>query len=146
MLVDVIKSDINKALKHGDAQVLSTLRMVFATIQNKGIEKRSVGKELTDEDVIEVLRQEVKKRKETISLAQKGDREDLVKKEGEEIKIIEKYLPQLMSSDEILKVVRQLAGNGLKDFNSLMKESMKLLKGKADGKEVAEAVKKVISE
>lgn len=145
MLIEVIKSDANKALKSGEAQTLSTLRMVLSTIQNKGIEKKAAGKELTDDDVIEILRQEVKKRKETILLAQKGGREDLAKNEGEEIKIIEKYLPRLMSQEEIEDVVNELASKGFGDFNSLMKESMKSLKGKADGKEVSEVVKKALS-
>jgi uncharacterized protein YqeY len=150
MIINQIKDDLKNALKSGDSETVSTLRLVLSAAHNREIIKRGSALEgadvaLTDEEAIEVLRQEAKKRKEAAELLRKGGREDMAKREEEEAKIIGKYLPQLMSKEEIAAVVDKLMAAGLKDFNSLMKESMKTMKGKAEGSSVSEIVKEKVS-
>lgn len=101
MLKDTIKDDINNALKEGDEVKCSTLRMLLAAVLNKEKEKKykiykeglDEKEELTDEEIIDVISSEAKKRKEAITEFEKGDRQDLVKKEKAELEILKKYLP-----------------------------------------------------
>ncbi len=137
-------------MKGGDSETVSTLRLVLSATHNREIIKRGSAPQgtdiaLTDEEAIEVLRQEAKKRREAADLLRKGGREDMARKEEEEAEIINKYLPQMMPKEEIAVVVDKLMAAGFKDFNSLMKESMKTLKGKAEGSLVSAIVKEKVS-
>jgi len=143
LLYQRLTDDMKSALKAGDKPRLEVLRFVLAGI--KGAEKdknvKQPGVALTDEEVIAVLQKEAKRRKEAIELFRQGKRDDLVSKEEADLAVIMGYLPKEMSREEIGKVVEGLQAQGLNDFNSLMKETMKQLKGKADGKTVGEIIK-----
>ncbi len=130
-------------MKGGDREKSSLLRFILAQLHNREIEKKGRGEEpkLTDEETVDVLRREVKKRKEAMDLFGRGGREDLREKEEKEAKLIEEYLPAQMSGEQIAVVVDGLKKSGLGDFTSLMRETMKKLKGQADGKLVGEIVK-----
>ncbi len=143
---DSIKENLTMALKGGDKDRAGVLRLLLAELNNKQKEKFG-GKPqpLADEDALAVLQKEAKKRREAIELFKKGNRDDLVKKDEAELKIIEEYLPKQLSREEVEKVVDDLAAKGAGDFNSLMKEAMKELKGKADGKVVSEIVKEKLA-
>ena len=143
-LLERIKSDITAALKSHDAERAGTLRFLNAQFQNRAIEKRGQGKgdELTDEEVTEVMRKEVKRRKEAIELFKQGGRADLVEKEGKEVAMIEAYLPAAPTESDIEAAVQQLRQEGLSGFPVLMKEAMKRLKG-ADGALVSKVVKRI---
>ncbi|MEY4731207.1 MAG: hypothetical protein RL681_153 [Candidatus Parcubacteria bacterium] len=142
-----IVQDAATAQKAGDAVRLGTLRLLIAAAQNRAIEKRAGNSDvkLSDDDMLELLRREAKKRREAIELYAKGGRDDLRTKEEAELAIIAGYLPAEMSRADVIVVVKRLAGAGSQEFSSLMKAAMAELKGKADGRVVSDVVKEVLS-
>lgn len=141
-LLEQLKDDIKTAMKAGDRERLEVLRFVNSLLQNRAIEKRTAGESdvLTDEDVLEAMRKEVKRRKDAIELFRQGERADLVEKEEKEVAIIQAYLPAAPTEEQIKAAIQQLRQEGLSGFPVLMKEAMKRLKG-ADGNLVSKAVK-----
>lgn len=135
-------SDLKEAMKAGAADKVSLLRMISSALKNKAIEK---GKDavLSEEEVLQVVAREAKKRKESIEAFMAGGRPDLADKERAELVIIETYLPKQMSRDEVAVAVEKvLAGLVDKSNTGLaMKAVMAELKGKADGKMISELVK-----
>ena len=146
MLHEKLIGDLKAALKERHEFELGVLRMLSAALHNREIEKRTSGQAptLTDQDVLEVLTREAKKRREAAALYAKGGRPELEAKELKEVEIIQKYLPAQISPEEIEAVVKKVIAAGANDFGSAMQEAMKELKGKADGKAVGEAVKKLL--
>lgn len=134
--------DLKTALKGGDRLRGEVLRFVSAQLQNRAIEKRGKGDsaDLTDAEVLEVLKRDVKKRKESIALFEKGGRADLVTKETAELAFVTPYLPPAPSTEDIVKVVAELRAAGITEFPVLMKAALARLKG-ADGGEVAKVIK-----
>ena len=145
-LQERLAQDTTAAQKAGDAGRLGTLRLLLAAAQNRAIEKRTGGSpaSLSDDDMLELLRREAKKRREAMDLYAQGGRDDLRKKEEAELAVIMGYLPAEMSRADIAAVVKRLATGSL-EFSSLMKAAMAELKGKADGKLVSDVVKEVLS-
>jgi len=159
MLHQKITDDSKIAMKSSNIFELGILRMLSSALHNKEIEKKGKGQEtdLSDEEVIEILTREAKKRKEAAELYVKGNRNDLAEKEKKELEFIKKYLPAQMSSEEIEKIVKAaIAKTGARDvkdpegkpaasygasFGKVMAEAMKELKGKADAGAVSEIVK-----
>ena len=142
-----IISDMTAAMKAKDAARTSTLRMIKAAITNR---EKEGGGELTDEDVQKLLRSQVKQRRDSVEQFQKAGRQELVDKEQAEITIIETYLPQAASQDEIDQVVTsaitETGASSMKDMGAVMKAAMAKLDGKnADGKMVSETVKAKLS-
>ena len=137
-----IEEAIVTALKAHQELMVSTLRMLMAGIKNAEIAKQ---KELTDEEVIEVIQKEAKNRRESIGAFKEGGREDLVAKETKELEILSQYLPAQMSQEDLEKIVAEVVDQ-LKakpaDFGKVMGAVMARVKGKADGGLVAELVKK----
>jgi uncharacterized protein len=135
-----ILNDLKQAMLNKEPQKVSVLRMVVASLKNKQIELK---KELSDQEVTEVLKKEAKKRQDSVEIYRKAEREELALKEEKEIKVIKGYLPQEMGREEIVKVVLRLKTEGKidKDFGAAMRLVMAELKGQADGKTVAEVVK-----
>jgi uncharacterized protein YqeY len=143
-ILEKITSDLKVAMKSGDRVRVDALRFILAGVQGAEKEKhaKAPGVALTDDEAISVLQKEVKRRKEAIDLFKKGNRPDLVSKEESDLAIIAEYVPKELSVAEVEKVVDGLIAKGVSDFNSLMKESMKELKGRADGKTVGDVVKR----
>jgi len=140
-----INEDLKTAMREKDAEKLSTLRMILADLKNKMIEIKE-RESLADDKVLEVLKSAIKKRKDSIELYEKGDRQDLADKEKEEIEIIDKYLPEQMSDEEIEKIVKEIVDSSSdKNFGKIMGQVMSKTKGQADGNKVSEIVKKVLS-
>ena len=142
-----IISDMTAAMKAQDAARTSTLRMLKAAITNR---EKEGGGELTDEDVQKLLRSQVKQRRDSVDQYQKASRQDLADKEQAEIAIIEAYLPQAASQEEIAQAVAaavaETGASSMKDMGGVMKAAMAKLAGKnADGKMVSEAVKAKLS-
>ena len=138
-----IVADLTAAMKAQDANRTSTLRMVKAAMMNRQIEK---GSELDDDDMQKLLRSLVKQRRDSIEQYEKAGRQELVDKEKAEIEVIETYLPQAASQEEIEKaVVAAIAETGassMRDMGKVMKAVQAALAGKnADGKLVSEVVK-----
>lgn len=144
-----INDDLVTSMKNKDDLRTTTLRMMKSSIKNAEIAKRGKG-ELTEEDILGVLSTMVKQRKESVEQYQKANRNDLAEKENKEIEIIQVYLPEQLSSeevDEIIKATIQEAGiAGIKDMGRLMKELMPKVKGKADGKLVSRRVKETLKQ
>ncbi|MCX6721129.1 MAG: GatB/YqeY domain-containing protein [Candidatus Staskawiczbacteria bacterium] len=164
MLKQDIQSAATKALKSGDQMVSGTLRMLLASIISKEKEKRyKISKEkpealedqlvkeseLTDEQIIEVISYEIKKRRDAIVLYEKGNRPELADKEKKEIEILQNYLPEQLSNDELEKLVQEaIAKTGskeIKDMGKVMADLNPKVKGKADGGQVSKIVKEFLS-
>lgn len=144
-----IKQDLINALKNKEEEQISVLRLIKSAITNKEIEKRSKSKEsseLSEEEIIEVLASEAKRRKESIEAFKKGNRLDLVEKEKRELEIIQKYLPSQLSPEEIKKEVKkaieEIKPGGPSDFGKVMGILSQRLKGRADGKTIADILRK----
>lgn len=146
MILEKLVGDLKSAMKSGDADKVSVLRMLSAAVKNQEITK---GKDavLTDEEVMQVLAREAKKRRESVDAFQKGGRPELAEKEQAELAIVEAYLPRQMSRAEVaVEVEKVLAGMADKSNQGLvMKAVMQELKGKADGKMISEVVKEKLS-
>jgi uncharacterized protein YqeY len=142
-LKEKIISDLTASMKAQDAARTSTLRMVKAALMNREIEK---GGELDDEEMAKLLRSMVKQRKDSVEQYEKGARQDLADKEKAEIEIIETYLPQAASREEIEAAVSvaitETSAGSMKDMGRVMKAAQAALAGKnADGRTLSEIVK-----
>ncbi len=142
-LTKTIVADLTAAMKAQDAGRTSTLRMVKAAMMNRQIEK---GSELDDDEMQKLLRSLVKQRRDSIEQYEKAGRQELVDKEKAEIDVIEIYLPQAASREEIeqavLAAIAETGASSIKDMGKVMKSAQSALAGKnADGKLVSEIVK-----
>ncbi len=142
-LREKIPQDLKDALRSKKALELTVLRMLQSSIRNKEIEKNK--KELSDEEVIEVVGSEIKKRKEASAEFEKVNRQDAADKEKAEIEILMKYMPRQLTEDEIrAEVKKAITGadaKGTKDLGKVMKIIIPAVKGKADGSTVTKIVK-----
>lgn len=137
-ILDQIKSQLEKAVKEKDEKTVSCLRFLLANLHNEKIAKKE---DLTDEEVVAVIRKQVKKHQESIEAFKKAERGELSQKEEAEKKILEVFLPAQMSEEEIRKAVNDVLSSGISDFGQAMGQAMGRLKGQADGSLVAEIVK-----
>ncbi len=135
-----VKADLTTAMKAGDPLRLSVLRMLSSALGYKQID---LHRDLTDEEVISVIGNEAKKRREAVESYTKAGRADSAQKEGQELKILQAYLPTLMTEDEIRIELAKLELP--KDFGQAMRIAAPIFKGKADGSLVASVVKQIIS-
>ncbi|MFN6962913.1 MAG: GatB/YqeY domain-containing protein [Pyrinomonadaceae bacterium] len=142
-LKDKIVSDLTDAMKAKDAARLSTLRMVKANLMNRQIEK---GGDLTDEEITKALQSLVKQRRDSIEQYNAAGRAELAEKEAAELAVIETYLPQAASPEDIeaavTEAIAETGASSPKDMGVVMKAALAKLAGKsADGRAVSEAVK-----
>lgn len=138
-LLDQIDEMFKKAMTEKDEVSLSVARLLKSALKNAEIEKKG---ELSDEDVLVVLEKQAKQRRDSIEQYEKGGRPELAEQEKKELEIIEKFLPEKMSEDEIREVVkRKIAELEGQDFGRVMGAVMGELKGKADGGIVQKIVK-----
>jgi len=140
MLRAKIRQDFLTAFKAKQTVQASALRGIESALKQVEIDTR---KELADDEVIKILRSELKKREEAIALYQQGNRQDLADKEIFEKELIKTYLPAQISVEEISKLVDQakLELGDKANFGQLMQKTMILAAGRADGKTVSEVVK-----
>lgn len=141
-LKERIEDDFKEALKNQEKERMSTLRMLKSALQNK---EKEEGGELTDEDVIEVLSKEVKSRQDSIEQYEGGDRPELAEKEQREKEIIEEYLPEPLSDEELEdlvdEVIEDVGAQSMADMGDVMSRIMPEVRGRADGDTVNEKVK-----
>ena len=141
-LRDQIPEDLKSALRQKKSLELSVLRMLQASIKNKEIDNKG---KLSDEQVVQVISSEIKKRREAEQEYIKVGRKDAAETERMEVDILMKYMPQQLSEEEItaksLEVISEVGASGLKDLGAVMKAVMSQLKGKADGKLINRIVK-----
>lgn len=152
MLLEKINNDLKEAMKSRNEGVVSTLRFLLSAIHNKEI---ALGpdvseKGLGDDEVIGVIRQQIKQRKESIEAFRAGKRDDLAQKEQSEHDILNTYLPQQMSLEELENLVEEtineLGVSDIANFGKVMGVVMARVKGKVDGTRVAEVVRKLLTE
>ena len=146
-LKERIVSDMTAAMKAKDAARLSTLRMVKANIMNREIEK---GSDLTDEELTKAFQSLVKQRRDSIEQYEKAGRKELADKERAEIEVIEAYLPQAASREEIERAVNEAinetGATSMREMGAVMKAAQARLAGRsADGRTVSEIVKARLS-
>jgi uncharacterized protein YqeY len=140
-----ITDDIKVAMKSGDTVKKDTLRMLIASVNNAEIAKQS---DLDNADILGIIAKEIKKHHESIDAFKQGKRPDLVAKEEAEMAILQSYLPEQMTRDDIKAAAKEVIGavgaQGLGDKGKVMKELMPKLKGRADGKEINEVVTELL--
>jgi len=145
-LKEKIREDLIKGIKEKNDAVVPVLRMIISDIKNIEIAKK---RELEEEEVIQILLKQIKQRREALLEYKKGGRDELANKEEKELEIIEKYLPKMMSREEISKAVEEVVTKqkpqGMKDFGKIMKVMTERLKGKAEGKMISEVVREILS-
>jgi uncharacterized protein len=142
-LKEKINEDLKTAMKSQDAVRTETLRSIRAEIIK--MDKSGMQREMNEEEELQLLSRQVKMRKESIEMFEKGNRADLAEKEKMQLDIINEYMPKPLSREEaesiINNVISEIGEVTEKDFGKVMSASMKSLKGKIDGKIIQEIVK-----
>jgi len=160
-----IQGDLNESVMGKEELRSSVLRLLLAAINNKETEKRTkIWKEkpktsvedlekeskLTDEEIIDVISSEIKKRRESIELFEKGGKKEMADKEKKEAAILQKYLPEQMSEVDLRKIIKEAISNvgakEQKDMGRVMKELVPKTKGKADGSLISRVVKELLTD
>ena len=135
---------MKEAMRTGDSDRLSVIRLLRSTIKNKEIEKGK-GQKLTEEEILQVISSAVKQRRESIELFEKGGRQDLAEKEKKELAILQSYLPQPVSEEELrAKVKEAIAQAGVSDVKQMgkvMKILVPQLVGRAEGDSISRMVR-----
>jgi len=148
-LSERIDSDLKEAMRAKDATRTSVLRMVKAALKNAAIAKSGAGAQLSDAETAQVIRKQVKQRQDSIESFEKGGRAELAAKEKEELSILQSYLPQQMSADELAKVVREtiaeLGASSKAQMGAVMKALQAKVAGRADGKTLSAEVQRQLN-
>lgn len=142
-LIETLRKDMFSATKEGNTEKVDILKMAMASIKNAQVASEE---ELSDTDMEKILRKEVKKIEDSIVQYTQMGREDLLQREKHQLEVLQEYLPEQMSEEEIEKVVKskidELKPNGMQDMGKVMGIVMKELGGNADGNTVREMVQK----
>lgn len=140
-----LRDALTEALKAGDAQRKTTLRMALAAIKNAEVEARG---ELDEDRVLSLLQKEVKSRQETIEGAEQANRPDLITKAETEIEILNTFLPKPLSEEElrglVKEAVEEVGAESIADMGRVMGVLMPKIRGKADGKEANQIVRELL--
>ena len=139
--IERLKEDLHTYMKARDMISLNTVRAILNEINIR--EMKNV--KINEEEIIKVLRSEAKKRKESIETFEKAGRTDLIEKEAKELKIIESYLPEEISDEELIVKIKEIISKSEdKSFGKVMKVSIAALKGAADGKRISAILKQIL--
>jgi uncharacterized protein YqeY len=144
MLIEKLKSDLEAAMKAGDKDRVSCLRMAISAIKYRSV---ALSKDLDDEEVTKVLRSQIKQVNESLEQFTKGGRKDLSDKEQKNLEILKSYLPKEMDEEVLKAIVKEVmaeAGTTKKDFGKVMKLVMARVAGQADGKLVSSIVNSLL--
>lgn len=146
MLLDQLKNDLVSSMKAGDTNRTGTLRFLIAAIRNAAIDKYGSAGEasVTDKDVEDTVKKQVKSHKESIEAFKNAGRQDLVDKESSELDVLLHYLPAQMTDDELTAVLTPIAASGETNFGLLMAKAMAAVQGKADGGRVSATLKNLL--
>ncbi|AKL97974.1 GatB/YqeY domain-containing protein [Endomicrobium proavitum] len=140
-MINKLKEDLKIYMKAQDIEKLNVVRGILNEINIRDMKNIKI----TDDEILKVLRSELKKRKESIESFEKGGRQDLIDKEKREIDVINKYLPSEITDDDLFAKVKAAAdASADKSFGVVMKAAIAALNGAADGKRISAAVKKVL--
>ena len=145
-LKDKLTEDLKQAMRQGDEQRRSTLRLVMAAIKNAEIEKR---RELEEGELLAIIAKEAKQRRESMAEFERGGRQDLVDREEAELQILLAYLPEQLSREEIeaqaRQIIEEVGATSPAQMGQVMRQLMPLMQGKADGKLVSQVVKELLA-
>ncbi len=148
-LKEQLDQDLKTAMKAKDQNRMGAIRMVKAAIANLEIARtdpknKEYQKPVTEADLIGVVEKQIKQRRESIELYEKGNRPELAAKEAAEIGVLEGYLPKQLTREEIAAEVQAIIAElGTKEFPKVMREAATRLKGRADGRTINEVVKEL---
>lgn len=146
MLKEKLLEDLKNAMKDKNINRKNVVQMVRAAILQVEKDKAI---EVTDEQIIEIIAKEAKKRKESIVDYEKGDRQDLVAQLEEEIAVLEEYLPKQLTKEEVENIVKQViettGATSIKDMGTVMKEAKAKIGAAADGKTISDVVKSLLA-
>ena len=144
-LLQRLDEDLKTALRESDKLKLSAIRLVKAEVKNRQIER---GRDLSDEEILSVISMLAKQRRESIEQFSKGGRNDLADQERRELAILQVYMPQQLSPEEldslILQAIQESAARDEKDMGKVMKVLMPRVRGVSDGKAVNNRVKELL--
>ena len=144
-----VDSDLKEAMRAKDAIKLGVLRMLKSALKYAAIAKSDAEAELSDAEAVQVIRKQAKQRQDSIESFEKGGRAELADKEKEELAILNTYLPQGMSPDELVKVVREtiaeIGATSKAQMGAVMKALQAKVAGRADGKTLSAEVQKQLS-
>ena len=145
MLKEKLLEDLKSAMKEKNTNKKNAVQMVRTAILQ--IEKDK-GIEVTDEQIIDIIAKEVKKRKDSLADFEKANRQDLIDQINEEIEVLEGYLPKQLTDEElekiVSKIVTEVGATNIKDMGKVMKEAKAQIGARADGKRINEMVKKIL--
>jgi len=140
-----LSDDLKQAMRDGDKVKRSAIRLAMAAIKNAEIARQAA---LEDSDILGVIAKEVRQRKESIEAFKQGGRQELVAIEEAEMAVLEQYLPQQMSRDEIVaearRIIDEVGAESIRDKGKVMPLLIAKLKGKADGREINEVVTELL--
>lgn len=144
-LKDKLNNDLKQALKSGDTTKRNVIRLVLAAVNNAEIAKQA---KLTDSDILGVMQKEVRQRQESITAFKLGNRPDLVAIEEAEMAVLQTYLPQQASRDEILaaakRIIEETGARSPADKGKVMPKLIVEFKGKADGRDINAVVSELL--
>lgn len=139
-----ITEDMKTAMREKNALALGTIRMLKSAIKNAAIEKGGADAELTDPEVVAVVRREVKKRQDSIEQYRSAGRAELAAQEEAEIAVLQAYLPAPLSEEEVAAIIdgaiAEVGATSRKEMGAVMKRVQELTEGRADGKTLSQAV------
>ena len=148
-LQERIDSDLKEAMRAKDATKLGVLRMLKSALTYAAIEKSGADADLNEAEAVQVIRKQVKQRHDSIESFEKGGRAELATKEKQELSILNTYLPQAMSPDELSKIVREtiaeVGATSKAQMGAVMKATQAKVAGRADGKTLSVEVQKQLS-
>lgn len=150
-LLDRLEDDLKQAMRAKDKVRLRTLRSLRAALKNKEIDQRKDGAQvaLSEQDQLAVLRKQVNQRKDSIEQYEGAGRDDLVEKEKEELDILNEYMPDQVSDDELEEklqaIIDEVGAESMADMGPVMGRAMNELRGRVDGGRVQETVKSLLS-
>ena len=141
-----LTDDLKQAMKGGDKVRRSAIRLLLSAINNAEIARRA---DLEDADILGIIAKEVRQRHESIEAFKQGNRQDLVAQEEAELSILQEYLPQQMTREEVVeaarRVIEEIGAQGPGDKGKVMPKLIAQLKGKADGREINAVVTELLS-
>ncbi len=143
-ITETITADMKSAMRDRNKVALNTLRAVKTAITNSAIEKSGAGTELSDNEVVTIVRKQIKQRQDSIEQYEKAGRDELAETERQEIVVLENYLPQPLSDEEIdaavTAAIEEIGATGKQDMGKVMKILQEKTGGKADGKTLSQKV------
>ena len=146
---DALNSELKAAMKSGDKRRVETIRLINAAVKDRDIEARGQGKTISEQDLLVLLQKMIKSRQESIEIYSKAERHDLVQREAEEVEIIQGFLPQQMSEEDVAAaidaVLSETGAASIKDMGKVVGALKARYAGRMDFAQASAAVKARLS-